>query len=103
MDTERIECPGCKVGLSGALVAKLKAPYLMGMKLRPHPGTKLESRTLTESIDALSRMLVAVAKDLGGSAMVVVDSISTDETGEVDISLMVVEKARAAAQETSKP
>lgn len=100
MDAERDKptCPNCNVTLAPALVAKLKTPYLMGMQLRPHPGTRLETRTMTESIDALSKMLVAVARDLGGEVMVVVDSIASNEDGEIDISLMVVEKGRSGAQ-----
>lgn len=96
---EVIACPSCSATLQPALVAKLKTPYVMGMTLRPHPGTQLEVRTVTKSMDALAGTLKAVARELGGKVMVVVESIATNEAGEVDVRLMVVEKSRSTAQQ----
>jgi len=94
---ERLTCPHCGNALGLEVTTKLMAESRVTLRLEPHPGERLDAKTVGGSIENISELLSAVGDEMGVKTMVIVDGIESHE-GNIAVHLIV---ARNKAEVTT--
>lgn len=86
-------CPKCDEEISGELVAQLAEKSTVVFRITPKDGQLIAAKTVGGTLNALVDLLAACGKEIGVSTMTMVKSMTTDDSGAVEITLLALRMA----------
>lgn len=86
------ECPHCHGELPEAgLIARAAERSRLTMRLTPEPGRHLTAETVGGALTNITKLLNAVAANLGGKVVTFIERLTTHEDGTIEIVLLTAE------------
>lgn len=93
-------CPHCSEPLSLGLVARAEAESSLTYKITPKPGCLIDIETIGGTLNALSKLLKSVGKDMSTNTTVLLKNATTHDNGEIQFDVLI---ARVERMQKSNP
>lgn len=101
-EEKEVLCPHCSKAIHAGVVARLADSSKVAFRLVPAKGELLDAATVGGTMEQFQKLLVAIGRDMGMNTVVLVESLTTDADGAIELKAIVARSATKKREEIKK-